>query len=74
MNTGMDEPIITVDTALWTAFLHCLVSSRRHPDLVAHTSPDGTTTLRHEDVLLHFTADEWKAFVAGARDDEFACV
>ncbi|MFE9788364.1 DUF397 domain-containing protein [Nocardia salmonicida] len=74
LNTGLDEPIITVDAPLWTAFLHCLQTARRHPDLVAHTSADGSATLRHEDVLLHFTASEWEAFVAGVRDDEFACV
>ncbi len=74
MNLGMDEPIITVDAALWTAFLDCLRTTRRHPALVAHVSPDGSATLRHEDTLLHFTAPEWAAFVAGVRDNEFACV
>ncbi len=74
MNAGLDEPIITVGTSLWTAFLHCLRTARPHPDLVAHTGPDGSTTLRHEAVLLRFTPEEWNAFVAGVRDDEFACV
>ncbi|MGW4631362.1 DUF397 domain-containing protein [Nocardia sp. NPDC004415] len=72
-NLGSDEPIITVGAALWTAFLHCLLTGRRHPDLVAHVSLDGSATLRHDDVLLHFTAPEWEAFVAGVRDDEFVC-
>ncbi|MFD5175691.1 DUF397 domain-containing protein [Nocardia sp. NPDC058379] len=72
-NAGLDEPIITVETALWTAFLHCLLSTRRHPDLVAQVAPDGSATLRHDDVLLRFTAGEWQAFVAGVRDDEFVC-
>ncbi|MFE1594638.1 DUF397 domain-containing protein [Nocardia sp. NPDC058705] len=72
MNVGLDEPIITVDTALWTAFLHSLLTTTRHPALVAHVSPDGSATLRHEDILLRFTAPEWTAFVAGVRDNEFA--
>ncbi|MFD3596312.1 DUF397 domain-containing protein [Nocardia sp. NPDC058640] len=74
MNAGSEEPIITVDAALWTTFLRCLLSARRHPSLVAHTAPDGTTTLRHDNTLLHFTAEEWQAFTAGARANEFACV
>ncbi|MFD6453867.1 DUF397 domain-containing protein [Nocardia sp. NPDC056541] len=73
MNAGLVEPVITVDAPLWTAFLHCLLTARPHPDLVAHTSSDGSTTLRHEAVLLHFTPEEWNAFTAGVRDDEFAC-
>ncbi|MFE3320231.1 DUF397 domain-containing protein [Nocardia sp. NPDC059195] len=74
MNTGAAEPIITVDAPVWTAFLHSLLTEHHHPDLIAHVSPDGSTTLCHEDVLLRFTAAEWQAFVAGARDNEFACV
>lgn len=74
MNAGLDEPIITVETDLWTAFLHCLLSTRRHPELVAQIAADGSATLRHDDVLLRFTAGEWAAFVAGVRDDEFVCV
>lgn len=73
MNVGLDEPIITVTTELWTEFLHCLLTTRRHPALVAHVCTDGSATLRHEDVFLHFTPTEWEAFVTGVRDDEFAC-
>jgi len=73
MNAGLDEPIITVETDLWTAFLHCLLSDRRHPTLLAQVAADGSATLRHHDVRLHFTAGEWAAFVAGVRDDEFVC-
>ncbi len=73
-NAGLDEPIITVAAPVWTAFLHRLLAGHPHPALVVHTSPDGSTTLRHEAVHLHFTAEEWNAFVAGVRDEEFACV
>lgn len=72
LNVGLDEPIITVDTTLWTSFLDTLRTPRRHPTLVAHVSPDGSATLRHNETLLHFTAPEWEAFVAGANANEFA--
>ncbi|MFF2085696.1 DUF397 domain-containing protein [Nocardia sp. NPDC058176] len=74
LNVGLDEPIITVPTELWTEFLHHLRTTRRHPTLVAHVSPDHSATLRHNATLLHFTAPEWEAFLAGVHDNEFACV
>ncbi|MFC4373906.1 DUF397 domain-containing protein [Nocardia halotolerans] len=73
MNTGLDEPIITVDSTQWTAFLRCLLTNSPHPTLIADVTPDGAATLRHEDVTLHFTPAEWEAFTAGAHDNEFAC-
>ncbi len=74
MNHGLDEPIITVPATVWTAFLDCLLARRPHPALTTEHAADGSTTLRHAATALHFTPAEWEAFVAGVRDDEFACV
>ncbi|MFC9965765.1 DUF397 domain-containing protein [Nocardia ignorata] len=74
MNRGLDEPIITVPASVWNAFLDCLLAQRPHPSLTTQHAADGATTLRHGSTALHFTPAEWEAFVAGVRDDEFACV
>lgn len=70
-NRPADEPIITVTASVWTAFLALLDSGRAHTELIAHTAADGATTLRHGDITLDYTPEEWEAFRAGARDGEF---
>jgi Domain of unknown function (DUF397) len=66
-------PIIGFTPAQWAAFLR--ESVRGLP------SANGAVTVTHSDgtqvrsaageVTLHFTPDEWAAFVAGAEDGEF---
>ncbi|MEV0029082.1 DUF397 domain-containing protein [Nocardia sp. NPDC050793] len=70
-NRPAEEPIITVTANAWTSFLTLLTSGRTHTDLIVHTAADGTTTLRHGDVTLTYTPEEWEAFLAGAYDGEF---
>ncbi|RDI61519.1 DUF397 domain-containing protein [Nocardia pseudobrasiliensis] len=67
-----DEPVITVTASEWMSFL-ATVRDRLATagELTAHTATDGHTTLRHNDVMLTYTPDEWAAFVAGAHDGEF---
>ncbi|GGK54431.1 DUF397 domain-containing protein [Nocardia camponoti] len=68
------HPTIAVPTTLWTTFLHCLLLGSPHPTVSAHVTPDGSATLRHAGTTLEFTAEEWTAFVAGVRENEFAVV
>ncbi|WP_054815230.1 DUF397 domain-containing protein [Nocardia arizonensis] len=70
-NRPADEPIITVTANEWTSFLGLLAAGRSGDRLVARTGADGTTTLRHGDITLTYTVEEWAAFVAGVRDGEF---
>ncbi|WP_433729279.1 DUF397 domain-containing protein [Nocardia sp. CA-129566] len=70
-NRPAEEPIITVTASLWTSFINLLNSGRSHNELIAHTHADGSATVRHGDITLSYTPDEWDAFVAGARDGEF---
>ncbi|MFX0573487.1 DUF397 domain-containing protein [Nocardia nepalensis] len=70
-NRPAEEPIITVTASLWTSFINLLNSGRSHNELIAHTHADGSATLRHVDITLTYTPEEWDAFVAGARDGEF---
>ncbi len=70
-NRPAEEPIITVTASLWTSFIHLLGSGRSHNELIAHTYADGSATLRHGDIALSYTPEEWDAFIAGARDGEF---
>ncbi|WP_194816601.1 DUF397 domain-containing protein [Nocardia sp. XZ_19_385] len=70
-NRLAEEPIITVTESQWNSFLKLLNSGRAHAQLLVHTSADGSATLRHRDITLTYTPDEWTAFRAGARDGEF---
>ncbi|MEV6138559.1 DUF397 domain-containing protein [Nocardia sp. NPDC051990] len=70
-NRPAEEPVITVTASLWTSFIHLLNSGRSHNELIADTSADGSATLRHGGITLSYTAEEWDAFAAGARDGEF---
>ncbi|WP_433681658.1 DUF397 domain-containing protein [Nocardia sp. CA-119907] len=70
-NRPAEEPIITVTASLWTSFINLLNSGRSHNELIAHTLADGSATVRHGDITLTYTPEEWDAFVAGARDGEF---
>ncbi|MFC6011615.1 DUF397 domain-containing protein [Nocardia lasii] len=67
------QPVITVPIPVWMAFLAALRTTTPHPTLIATTTPDGSTTLHHNRVTLHFTAPEWTAFLSGVHADEFAC-
>jgi len=75
-----DEPVITVTRSQWSAFLDTV----KHPgcsgvdtscgvvaDLSARPGRHGNTTLCHGSTELVFTAAEWAAFLAGARNGEF---
>ncbi|MEV5648019.1 DUF397 domain-containing protein [Nocardia sp. NPDC052254] len=66
------EPVITVDALTWMEFLN-EVAGLGNGSSHLHTGPDrdGGTVLRHGSVELRFTAGEWVAFTAGARDGEF---
>ena len=75
-----DEPIITVTATEWTSFLTVLASGGSVEGPTAPTTPtaltalttsDGTTSLRHGDITLTYTPEEWDAFIAGVRDGEF---
>ncbi|WP_216916879.1 DUF397 domain-containing protein [Nocardia noduli] len=69
-----DEPIITVTATEWTSFLTVLASggSAEGPTaLTALTTSDGATSLRHGEITLTYTPEEWNAFIAGVRDGEF---
>ncbi|WP_405178909.1 DUF397 domain-containing protein [Nocardia sp. NBC_01377] len=69
-----DEPIITVTATEWTSFLTVLASggSAYGPTaLTALTTSDGATSLRHGEITLTYTPEEWDAFIAGVRDGEF---
>ncbi|MGY2006932.1 DUF397 domain-containing protein [Nocardia gipuzkoensis] len=67
-----EEPVITVTAAEWTAFLDALrTHGRSHGELRAHTTADGHTALRHGEIILTYTPEEWDAFVLGAHDGEF---
>ncbi|MEV2221435.1 MULTISPECIES: DUF397 domain-containing protein [Nocardia] len=70
-NRPAEEPIITVTASLWTSFINLLNSGRSHNELIAQTCADGSATLRHGDITLSYTPEEWDAFIAGARDGEF---
>ncbi|WP_433523691.1 DUF397 domain-containing protein [Nocardia pseudovaccinii] len=70
-NRPAEEPIITVTASLWTSFINLLNSGRSHNELIARTCADGSATLRHGDITLSYTPEEWDAFIAGARDGEF---
>lgn len=70
-NRPAEEPIITVTASLWTSFINLLNSGRSHTELIAQTCADGSATLRHGDITLSYTPEEWDAFIAGARDGEF---
>ena len=67
-------PIIGFTPSQWAAFLHesvCALPSANGAVAVTHS---GGTQVRSttSEVTLHFTSDEWAAFVAGAQDGEFA--
>jgi len=66
-------PIISFTPAQWVAFLR--ESMRGLPSAngaVIVTHSEGTQVRSTADkVTLHFTPDEWAAFLAGAEDDEF---
>ncbi|MGN2635117.1 DUF397 domain-containing protein [Nocardia takedensis] len=70
-NLPADEPIITVTTAEWTAFLTALAADAPTDRPTARPGVDGGTVLRHGDIALTYTPAEWLAFVAGVRDGEF---
>ncbi|GAB2649852.1 DUF397 domain-containing protein [Nocardia goodfellowii] len=70
-NRLADEPIITVTASQWNSFLKLLDSGRAHDQLLVRTSADGSATLRHRDITLSYTPEEWTAFLAGVRDGEF---
>ncbi len=70
-NRPAEEPVITVTASLWTSFINLLNSGLSHNELIAQTSADGSATLRHGDITLYYTPEEWDAFIAGARDGEF---
>ncbi|MFC9893277.1 DUF397 domain-containing protein [Nocardia sp. NPDC127579] len=70
-NPRADEPVITVTARVWTEFLTLLLRGRVHDELLARPTADGGATLRHHDICLTYTPDEWTAFLAGARDGEF---
>lgn len=66
-----DEPIVTVDAETWMAFLRALGNGSDTPELRVLPAADGGVRLRHATTELRFTAGEWCAFLAGARDGEF---
>lgn len=70
-NRPAEEPVITVTASLWTSFINLLNSGRSHNELIAHMHADGSATVRHGDITLTYTSEEWDAFLAGARDGEF---
>ncbi|MGW4088923.1 DUF397 domain-containing protein [Nocardia sp. NPDC004750] len=71
-NRHADEPVITVTAAEWTAFLDAVrIRGRSNGELSAHPAADGHTTLRHGEVALTYTPEEWDAFLLGAHDGEF---
>lgn len=70
-NRTAEEPIITVTASLWTSFINLLNSGRSHNELIVQTCADGSATLRHGDITLSYTPEEWDAFIAGVRAGEF---
>ena len=65
------EPVITVDASTWMQFLGAVAGRGTSPTLRTRPDRGGGTVLRHHRIELRFTAGEWGAFVAGARDGEF---
>ncbi|WP_025353642.1 DUF397 domain-containing protein [Nocardia nova] len=70
-NRSEREPVITVDARIWMEFLAVVTGRADRAQLRTRPDRDGGTILRHRTVELRFTAGEWAAFVAGARDGEF---
>ncbi|WP_024801440.1 DUF397 domain-containing protein [Nocardia sp. BMG51109] len=69
-----DEPVIAVTAGEWMAFLDAVLGRAAGPTpgaLTAAVSGTGGAVVRCGDVELGYTAGEWAAFVAGARDGEF---
>jgi hypothetical protein len=71
------QPIISSSHADWTAFVDA-VRLHRYPAegaLTATLDADGWVTVRSSldsSVELHFTPEEWDAFVTGVYEGEFA--
>lgn len=75
-NKAAREPIITITAAEWAVLLDELTGTAKagaNGVVQVVTSPDGATTLRAVDgsVALHFTASEWRMYLAGVRAGEF---
>ncbi|MFE7744822.1 DUF397 domain-containing protein [Nocardia sp. NPDC057455] len=71
-NRPDEEPVITVTAAEWTAFLDAVrTRGRSNGELRAHPAANGHTALRHGEITLTYTREEWDAFLLGAHDGEF---
>jgi len=76
-NSPADQPIISVELREWAAFLDKITHGLETDDgnALEAKSTAGTTVLRatQTDTALTFTANEWHAFLNGARAHEFDC-
>jgi hypothetical protein len=75
-NKAAREPIITITAVEWAILLDELTGTAKagaNGAVQVVTSPNGATTLRAVDgnVALHFTASEWRMYLAGVRAGEF---
>ncbi|TLG13404.1 DUF397 domain-containing protein [Nocardia cyriacigeorgica] len=76
-NDPAAQPVITLPASAWPAFLAAACAHASHaiagaPAITRHR--DGSVTLTGSAATLHYTAEEWRAFLAGVRDGEFVAV
>lgn len=74
---GPESPVISYPVDWWDTLCQAMRRAAEHPNGVAwlpsgaHRMADGGVSWRRERATLRFTAQDWAAFVDGARAGEF---
>ncbi|MFE3446971.1 Scr1 family TA system antitoxin-like transcriptional regulator [Nocardia sp. NPDC059180] len=79
VHDGLDDEftLLDFDAAQGIGYLELAAACVNAPHIIAGAPAitrhsDGSVTLTGSAVILRYTAGEWGAFIAGARDGEFA--
>jgi hypothetical protein len=73
--TADEQPILSLTSALWPAFLDLVLSANSGQlteGVAVAVHPDGGATITGIDTVLVYNVDEWDAFTKGVADGQFA--